>query len=205
MENNMRKGLLFIISGPAGSGKGTVVKEILKKHPEVKLSISMTTRAPRPIETPDVDYYFVTKEYFGESIANGMMLEYAEYNGNFYGTPRNRVEESLEKGHDVILEIEVEGAMQVKAKYPYAVTIMLTPPDGKTLEARLRGRGTETEENILKRLDKAKIEVKFLPRYDYSVVNEDGGAEACADLVYAIMQAEHAKTSRTQEIMNKFE
>ena len=114
----MGKGLLFIISGPAGSGKGTVVKKILEKHPEVKLSISMTTRNPRPIETPDVEYYFVTKEYFKECIENDKMLEYAEYNGNFYGTPRTRVEENLDKGHDVILEIEVEGAMQVKAKYP---------------------------------------------------------------------------------------
>lgn len=201
----MRKGLLFIISGPAGSGKGTVVKKILEKHPDVKLSISMTTRAPRPIETPDVDYYFVTKEYFKECIENDMMLEYAEYNGNFYGTPKSRVEASLENGYDVILEIEVEGAMQIKAKYPDAVAIMLTPPNGQTLEARLRGRGTETEENILKRLAKAKIEIKFLPKYDYSVVNEDGGVEACADLVYSIMQAEHAKTTRTQEIINKFE
>ena len=201
----MRKGLLFIISGPAGSGKGTVVKKILEKHPQVKLSISMTTRAPRPIETPDVDYYFVTKEYFKESIANDMMLEYAEYNGNYYGTPKSRVQESLENGYDVILEIEVEGAMQIKEKYPDAVAIMLTPPNGATLEARLRGRGTETEENILKRLAKAKIEIKYLPKYDYSVVNEDGGVEACADLVYSIMQAEHAKTTRTKEIMNKFE
>ena len=201
----MRKGLLFIISGPAGSGKGTVVKKILEKHPQVKLSISMTTRAPRPIETPDVDYYFVTKEYFKESIASDMMLEYAEYNGNYYGTPKSRVQESLENGYDVILEIEVEGAMQIKEKYPDTVAIMLTPPNGATLEARLRGRGTETEENILKRLAKAKIEIKYLPKYDYSVVNEDGGVEACADLVYSIMQAEHAKTTRTKETMNKFE
>ena len=201
----MGKGLLFIISGPAGSGKGTVVKKILEKHPEVKLSISMTTRNPRPIETPDVEYYFVTKEYFKECIENDKMLEYAEYNGNFYGTPRTRVEENLDKGHDVILEIEVEGAMQVKAKYPDAVTIMLTPPNGEILEARLRGRGTETEENILKRLAKARIEIKILPQYDYSVVNEDGGVEKCADLVYSIMQAEHARTIRTQEIISKFE
>lgn len=201
----MRKGLLFIISGPAGSGKGTVVKKILEKHPEVKLSISMTTRAPRSIETPDVEYYFVSREYFQERIKLGEMLEYAEYNGNFYGTPKTRVIESLEKGQDVILEIEVVGAMQVKEVFPEATTIMLTPPNRDVLEARLRGRGTETEENIIKRLNKAKLEITYLPKYDYSVINEDNGVEECADLVYSIMQAEHSKTTRTKEIVNKFE
>ena len=201
----MRKGLLFIISGPAGSGKGTVVKKLMEKHSEVKLSISMTTRQPRPIETPDVDYFFVTRETFEERIKNGQMLEYAEYNGNYYGTPRAKVVDSLEAGNDIILEIEVEGAMQIKASYPDAIAIMLTPPNGQVLEARLRGRGTETEENIIKRLNKAKIEITYLPKYDYSVVNEDNGVEACADLVYSIMQAEHSKTQRTQSIMKNFE
>lgn len=201
----MRKGLLFIISGPAGSGKGTVVKKVLEKHPEVKLSISMTTRQPRSIETPDVDYYFVTRELFAERIEKGEMLEYAEYNGNFYGTPRAKVEECLEKGYDVILEIEVEGAMQIKKAFPEAIGIMLTPPNRDVLERRLRGRGTETEENIIKRLNKAKLEITYLPKYDYSVINEDNGIEACADLVYSIMQAEHNKTARTLEIMKNFE
>lgn len=201
----MRKGLLFIISGPAGSGKGTVVKKLIEKHDGVKLSISMTTRQPRPIETPDVDYYFVTREAFEESINAGQMLEYAEYNGNYYGTPRAKVEGCLEAGYDVILEIEVVGAMQIKASFPDAIAIMLTPPDSSVLEARLRGRGTETEENIIKRLNKAKVEITYLPRYDYSVINEDNGVEACADLVYSIMQAEHSKTTRTKSIMEKFE
>lgn len=201
----MRKGLLFIISGPAGSGKGTVVKKLIEKHDDVKLSISMTTRQPRPIETPDVDYYFVTREAFEESINAGQMLEYAEYNGNYYGTPRAKVEGCLEAGYDVILEIEVVGAMQIKASFPDAIAIMLTPPNSSVLEARLRGRGTETEENIIKRLNKAKVEITYLPRYDYSVINEDNGVEACADLVYSIMQAEHSKTTRTKSIMEKFE
>lgn len=201
----MDKGLLFIISGPAGSGKGTVVKSILEKHPEIKLSISMTTRQPRHIETPNVDYYFVTKEYFKDKIDNNEMLEYADYNGNYYGTLKSEVFDSLENGRDVILEIEVEGAMQVKAANPEAITIMLTPPDSETLESRLRGRGTETEENILKRLNKAKIEITFLPKYDYSVINEDGGADKCADLIYSIMQAEHSKTVHTKSIIKKFE
>ncbi len=201
----MDKGLLFIISGPAGSGKGTVVKSILKKHPEIKLSVSMTTRQPRPIETPNVDYYFVTKEFFKDKIDNNEMLEYADYNGNYYGTLKSEVFDSLENGRDVILEIEVDGAMQVKATHPEAITVMLTPPDSETLENRLRGRGTETEENILKRLNKAKIEITFLPKYDYSVINEDGGADACADLIYSIMQAEHSKTVHTKSIIKKFE
>ena len=201
----MRKGLLFIISGPAGSGKGTVVKALLAKHPEVKLSISMTTRQPRPIETPDVDYYFVAREGFEDRIAKGEMLEYAEYNGNYYGTPKIPVLDSMEKGSDVILEIEVEGAMQIKRAFPEAIAIMLTPPNRETLEARLRGRGTETEENIIKRLNKAKLEITYLPKYDYSVINEDDGVEKCADLVYSIMQAEHSKTVHTKEIMKKFE
>ena len=201
----MRKGLLFIISGPAGSGKGTVVKRVIEKHPDVKLSISMTTRQPRPIEAPDVDYYFVTREQFCERIEKGQMLEYAEYNGNFYGTPKAKVLECLESGNDVILEIEVEGAMQIKSSFPEAIAIMLTPPDRDVLEKRLRGRGTETEENIIKRLAKAKLEIKYLPKYDYSVVNEDGGIEECADLVYSIMQAEHSKTVHTKEIMKNFE
>ena len=201
----MRKGFLFIISGPAGSGKGTVVKSILEKHPDVKLSISMTTRQPRGTERPDVEYYFVTKEAFLDNIAKGEMLEHAIYNGNYYGTPKSMVLDSLEKGNDVILEIEVEGAMQVKASYPEAIAIMLTPPDSKTLEGRLRGRGTESEENILKRLEKAKTEITFLPKYDYSVINEDGGVEKCADLIYSIMQAEHSRTIHTSEIIKEFE
>ena len=201
----MRKGLLFIISGPAGSGKGTVVKSLIASHPDVRLSISMTTRAPRHIETPDVDYYFVSKEQFEEKIEKGEMLEYAEYNGNYYGTPKAKVMECLESGHDVILEIEVEGAMQIKSAFPEAIAIMLTPPDKEVLEARLRGRGTETEENILKRLAKARLEIKYLPKYDYSVINEDNGVEKCAALVYSIMEAEHSKTVHTKEIMEKFE
>lgn len=202
----MKKGLLFIISGPAGSGKGTVVKKILENHGEdIMLSISMTTRQPRPMERPDVDYYFVTKDTFRQRIEKGQMLEYAEYNGNFYGTPKKEVLESLEKGKDVILEIEVEGAMQVKSVFPEAVTIMLTPPDSKTLENRLRGRGTETEESVINRLNKAKIEITYLPRYDYSVINEDGGVEKCAELIYSIMQAEHARTVHTSHIIKEFE
>ena len=196
---------MFIISGPAGSGKGTVVKRLMEEHPDVRLSISMTTRAPRPTETPDVEYYFVSKELFKERIEKGEMLEYAEYNGNYYGTPKAKVVESLENGHDVILEIEVEGAMQIKNAFPEAIAIMLTPPSREVLESRLRGRGTETEENILKRLEKSRHEIQFLPKYDYSVINEDNGVDKCAKLIYSIMEAEHSKTIHTKSIIKKFE
>ena len=201
----MEKGFLFIVSGPAGGGKGTVVKKLLENHPELKLSISMTTRKPRPIETPDVDYYFVSRDAFQERIDNGEMLEYAEYNGNYYGTPKAKVINSLEGGHDVILEIEVEGAMQIKSSFPEAIAIMLTPPNKEVLEARLRGRGTETEENIMARLAKARLEIEYLPKYDYSVVNEDNGVDACAELIYSIIKAEHSKTIHTKSIMKNFE
>ena len=195
---------MFIISGPAGSGKGTVVKRIMESHPGIRLSISMTTRKPRPTETPDVEYYFVSREQFEERISKGEMLEYAEYNGNYYGTPKAKVLESLENGYDVILEIEVEGAMQIKNAFPEAIAIMLTPPNKEVLEARLRGRGTETEENILKRLAKARLEIEYLPKYDYSVINEDNGVDACAEQIYSIMEAEHSKTIHTKSIMKNF-
>lgn len=202
----MKKGLLFIISGPSGSGKGTVMKKLLAKHRNIKLSISMTTRSPRPGETPNVDYYYVTKEFFKEKIDNNEMFEYADYNGNYYGTLNSEVIDYLERGIDVILEIEVDGAMQVKAAHPEAIAIMLTPPDSVILESRLRGRDpNEKEDVILARLNKAKTEITFLPKYDYSVINENDGAEACADLIYSIMQAEHCKTVHTSEIVKIFE
>ena len=140
----MRKGLLFIISGPAGSGKGTVVNALLEAHPEITLSISATTRSPRPNEENGVHYHFISKEEFEKRIENGKMLEYATYNENYYGTPEKEVLEAMEAGKDVILEIEVAGAMQIKEKIKDSVAIMLTPPNKEVLEARLRGRGTES-------------------------------------------------------------
>ena len=181
----MRKGLLFVVSGPAGSGKGTVVKKLIEKHENVKLSISMTTREPRFTETPDIDYYFVSRELFKERIEKGEMLEYAEYNGKYYGTPKAKVMQCLENGQDVILEIEVEGAMQIKSAFPEAILIMLTPPDKEVLEARLRGRGTETEDKIIKRLKNAEGELEYIKKYDYVIINK-GLEEAYNDLCTAI-------------------
>lgn len=187
----MEKGRLFIISGPAGSGKGTVVKLLLQNHPEIKLSVSMTTRQPRPGESEGVNYYYTTKRDFKRRVRKKEFLEYAKYNGNFYGTLVKEVRSRLDSGTDVVLEIEVKGAMKIKELFPEATFIMLTPPDSEVLEKRLRGRGTEKEKDIIKRLKRAKKEILLLPEYDFSVVNEDGQAEACAELVYSIMQAVH--------------
>ena len=201
----MRKGILFIISGPAGSGKGTVVKEIINNHKDIALSVSATTRKPRPGEEHGVHYYFITKEEFEGRIERGEILEYTTYCDNYYGTPLKEVKRALNKGQDIILEIEVDGAMQVKKKVRHSVAIMLTPPDGETLERRLRNRGTETEEVIKWRLARAKEEILLLPKYDYSVVNEDGKISECASLIYDIIKAEHQKTKNTKkELIKKF-
>ncbi len=201
----MRKGILFIISGPAGSGKGTVVKEIINNHKDIALSVSATTRKPRPGEENGVHYYFISKEEFEGRIERGEILEYTTYCDNYYGTPLKEVKRALNYGQDIILEIEVDGAMQVKKKVRNSVAIMLTPPDGETLERRLRNRGTETEEVIKWRLARAKEEILLLPKYDYSVVNEDGKITECADLIYDIIKAEHQKTKNTKrDLIKKF-
>lgn len=202
----MKKGILFIISGPAGSGKGTVVASLLMKHPELKLSVSATTRSPRPGEIDGKSYFFISKDEFESRIAREEMLEYTLFtsNNNYYGTPKREVEEALLAGTDIILEIEVDGAMQVKSKMPDAVAIMLTPPNGEILRNRLTGRGTEDECEIEKRLARAKEEVLLMPKYDYSVVNEDGMVDDCAEKIYSIIIAEHHKTAYTKSIMEQF-
>ena len=200
-----KRGTLFVISGPAGSGKGTVVKELISAHDEIALSVSATTRQPRPGEVHGVHYFYISREEFEKRIADGDILEYTTYRDNLYGTPLKEVKRALNKGKDIILEIEVDGAMQVKRRIRGAVAIMLTPPDYETLERRLRGRGTEKEEDILWRLERAKAEIKLVDRYDYSVINEDGRAKECAELIYNIIKAEHQKTKNTKkELIKKF-
>ena len=192
----MERGLMVVVSGPAGSGKGTVNAELLKTGDFV-YSVSATTRAPRPGEVNGVNYHFITEEDFRTRIAEGGMLEYTQYCGNFYGTPKKEAEEVLDSGKHLILEIEVDGAMQVKRRYPDAVLIMLLPPSYEVQEQRLRGRATETEEKILARLEQTKFEVRRLPDYDYVVYNRDGGAIACAEEIRGIVRAEKHATKRS--------
>ena len=171
MSDTKSKGKLIVISGPAGTGKGTVV-EALRARKEYALSISATTRAPRGTEQDGVNYFFKTVEEFEKMIENKEFLEYANFVGNYYGTPKQYVLDRLDEGRDVILEIEVQGALQVKENYPEALLIFLLPPCKQELENRLRGRGTDSEETIIKRLARADEELALQDKYDYRVVND---------------------------------
>ncbi len=201
----MKKGLLIVISGPSGSGKGTVIKRIMEYDRSFIYSVSATTRTPRVGEKHGVNYYFISREDFEERIAGDMMLEHAEYCGNYYGTPKKEVEESLEAGRNVILEIEVEGAMQIKKKCPDALLVMIAPPDFETLEARLRGRGDDvTEDVIQKRLNTAKKELAKLGEYDYIVVNGDNMIDETAHDIIGIVYSEMHRVPRNKDFTSKF-
>ena len=201
----MNKGLIFVISGPAGSGKGTVVEIIRSRTRSVGVSVSATTRSPRPGEKDGVNYHFITKEKFLSLLSEGEIIEHTEYCSNYYGTLRSEVLAITEAGLDVILEIEVEGAMQVKKLMGDAVvTVMLAAPDARELEKRLRGRGTETEESIRKRLARARDELEIGARYDYFVKNETDRADECADLIMKIMEAEHSRASRCSDFIGGY-
>ena len=199
----MTKGLMIVVSGPAGSGKGTVNAHLLRTG-EYVYSISATTRAPRPGEVDGVNYYFISRYDFEKRIAAGEMLEYTEYCGNYYGTPKKEALEVLESGKNLILEIEVEGAMNVKRKYPDAVLIMLLPPSFSTQEHRLRSRGTETEEKILQRLERTKEEVVKIANYDYVVYNEDGRDMEAACEIEEIVHSEKRATKRHAEAADEY-
>lgn len=181
------KGLLIVLSGPAGCGKGTVVKEIMN-DPELKLSysVSMTTRAPRPGEVDGQNYFFVSKEEFEKAKADGELLESAEYVGNYYGTPVKSVEALREQGRNVLLEIEVQGAEQVRKARPDALTIFLVPPSLEELERRLRGRKTEAEEIIQQRMAKAEMELEQASEYKYVVCNDD--VDLAAEIIKVIIK-----------------
>ena len=185
-------GKLIIVSGPAGSGKSTVLKELFKLA-DYKFSISATTRSPRNGEVHGIDYYFISREEFSKKISDGEMLEHVEYSGNYYGTLKEPVEKMLNEGHNVVLEIEVVGALNVKEKYPEALMIFLTPPNYFELEKRLRGRGTETEESINNRLERAKKEIENIGKYDYLVLNEFGMQKETAFDINCIVEAEKCK------------
>lgn len=200
----MNKGLLVVISGPAGSGKGTVIKELMEGDDSFAYSVSATTRAPRPGEVNGVNYHFISREDFTERISNGGMLEYTEYCGNLYGTPRKEAEEVLKSGRNLILEIEVNGAENIKRIFPEAVLIMLLPPSFKAQEARLRGRGTETEEKILLRLKRTREEIPMIKNYDYIIINEDGGIKKSAEDIQAVVRAEKLKMSRCTDMAERY-
>ncbi len=167
------KGMLVVISGFSGSGKGTLMKQLMENYDYYSLSISATTRAPRPGEQEGREYFFVSRERFMEMIQNDELLEYAKYVDNYYGTPRSYVEQEMARGKDVILEIEMQGALKIKAKYPESVLVFITPPTVEELIARLRKRGTETEDVIRKRLEKAAMEAEGIEAYDYILVNDN--------------------------------
>ncbi|MBE6612333.1 MAG: guanylate kinase [Ruminococcaceae bacterium] len=201
----MKKGILIVISGPSGSGKGTVIKRIMEYDRSFIYSVSATTRAPRVGEKHGVNYYFIDRADFEARIAADMMLEHAEYCGNYYGTPKKEVWENLEAGRNVILEIEVEGAMQIKKKCPDALLVMITPPDFETLEARLRGRGDDVSEDVIqKRLATSKKELAKLSEYDYIVVNGDNMVDEAAHEIIGIVDAEMHRVSRNEDFTSKF-
>ncbi|MCQ2431455.1 MAG: guanylate kinase [Clostridia bacterium] len=202
---NMKKGIPVVISGPSGCGKGTIVKELLKKYPETfALSVSATTRSPRVGEEHGREYYFITKEEFERRIAANEILEYTTYVGNYYGTPKKELYERTEQGINVILEIEIEGGMNIRKLCPEAVLVFILPPSAKILEARLRGRGTNTDEDIKNRMTRAKEEILYAEKYDYVVINEEGGVEKAAEEIAEIVRAEQKKAARNKGIADRF-
>lgn len=196
----MSKGVLTVVSGFSGAGKGTVMKRLIQKYDDYALSISVTTRNPREGERDGIEYFFKTKEEVETMIENDEFLEYARYVDNYYGTPRFYVEEMLAKGKNVILEIEIQGAMQIKSKNPEAVLVFVTPPSFEELRNRLVGRGTETADVIESRLRRASEEAEGMPSYDYILVNDQ--VEDCVDRLHQIILSERAKAQRNEEFIN---
>ncbi|MGA9172673.1 MAG: guanylate kinase [Thermoactinomyces sp.] len=192
--NYLREGLLIVVSGPSGVGKGTVCSALRKKMPELTYSISATTRPPRETEVDGVNYFFKTVSEFKEMIKNDELIEWAQYVGNYYGTPRRFVEETLAAGKDILLEIEVQGAMQVREKFPQGIFIFLVPPSFEDLKRRILNRGTETETSLAHRLDAANDELKQIERYDYVVINDE--VEQACERIRAIIIAEHCRKDR---------
>lgn len=198
-----KKGLLLVISGPSGVGKGTVCKEYLASHPDCGLSVSATTRAPREGEIDGVHYHFLTQDDFRKKIDADGFLEHAVFCENYYGTPKDAVMELIEQGKDVILEIEVQGALQVRSHYPEGVFIFVLPPSMEELEQRLRGRGTETDEVIEKRLLRAKAEFKFIEKYNYILVNDT--VDNAVKTLDSIVSAEKCLVARNyNEVKEEF-
>ena len=196
------KGILIVVSGFSGSGKGTLMKELLTRYPDTyALSISATTRLPREGEVDGREYFFVSKDEFEKMIAKGELIEYAKYVENYYGTPRDYVEKKLDEGKDVILEIEIQGALNVKKMFPDTLLLFVTPPSAEELKKRLVGRGTETMDVIESRMDRACEEAQGMENYDYLIVNDS--LDRCVEEMHSIIQGEHRRSSRNCEFMKE--
>lgn len=189
-----KEGILIVVSGFSGAGKGTIMKALLERYDNYALSISATTRNPRPGEEEGKAYFFKTTEEFEKMIAKDELIEYAKYVNNYYGTPKMYVQEQLQKGKDVILEIEIQGALKVKEKYPDTLLLFITPPSAQELKNRLIRRGTEEMDVIEKRMKTAAWEAQFMDQYDYIVINDE--LQTCVEELHAIIQSEHKKSAR---------
>lgn len=196
-----RQGVLAVVSGFSGAGKGTIMKALLEKYDNYALSISATTRSPRPGEEDGREYFFMTDEQFEEMIKKDQLIEHARYVNHYYGTPKSYVESKMAEGKDVILEIEIQGALNVKKKYPEALLIFVVPPTAGELKSRLMGRGTETEEVIAKRLKRAFEESEGMDSYDYILVNDT--VDACVEKLHGLIQSQHLKTERNRERISR--
>ncbi len=193
------RGILIVVSGFSGAGKGTLMKELLGKYENYALSVSMTTRAPRPGEKDGESYFFVDRETFERTRAQEGLIEYARYCGNYYGTPRAYVEEQLDAGRDVILEIEIQGALKVKERFPEALLLFVMPPSAEELKRRLMGRGTEREEVILQRLERASEEAEGIEQYEYLIINDK--LEECVEQMHAIISAARNNPARNKQLI----
>lgn len=202
MNQHHRKGLLLVVSGPAGVGKGTIDRILLERNTNMRLSVSATTRAPRPGEIDGVHYFFISDDKFKEMVENNEFLEYMHvFNLHYYGTPRSFVEEEIAMGHDVLLEIDVQGAMRVREAYPSAVLVFIAPPSMGKLKSRLVGRGTETPEVIERRFQTAFSELEYMKKYDYIVVNDV--LDVAISHMEHIIDAEKCRSERNDELVNK--
>jgi guanylate kinase len=195
------KGILIVVSGFSGAGKGTLMKKLISTHDEYALSVSMTTRQPREGEKDGVEYFFTDRESFEKTIENEGLIEYAEYCGNYYGTPRAYVEEQLQAGKNVILEIEIQGALKVKKRFPETLLLFVTPPTAAELQRRLKGRGTETDEVIARRLSRAYEESEGIEAYDYIVVNDD--LDTCVEEIHGLVAAARRAPVRRTAFINE--